>query len=741
MNAREKLEFEQKAGFYKSDYTYDAQEQLFLDSLYNLHRANVARGVNTYWLSEPLRVALVHKHNIYAEGGDNAVRYGLGVTYNGTDGVMKNSGNDVIGMNFDFNYRKGKFRFFNKMSFDYTKKENPTVSFSEYAKANPYFEKYDENGNVTRYLEEYYTVNQQHYTVENPLYNASLNSYDRPKGTSFINKFNAEYRPVEEVMVRGRISLEKKSEKAEYFLSPEHTSFDEVARTQRGSYKSTDYDTWIYDGELTVTYGKLFNDVHQLNAVLGANFRSSELKTEAFEAVGFPVGDFTRPSFATSFPNGGKPDYTETVTRSNSWYLNMGYAFDNRYLFDANIRLDGASVFGSNKRYTETWSVGVAWNIHNENFLKNAEWMTLLKVRASIGNPGNQNFDAYQSYTTYSFNNWNSNNFGTSLLVDAFGNPDLKWQKTLDMNVGADIALLRNRFNINFDYYQKRTDPLLAVISLPSSVGTKTIATNIGEQWNTGYSATVKYSPIYRPEEGINWNLSLNFRHQKSEYRNIGNSLSQFNAQNENTSLVRYYDGGSPTALWAVRSLGIDPANGKEVFLKKDGTYTYTYETKDEVQVGDTEPDLEGVIGTTLYYKGFSFSAHLRYSLGGDVFNEALYTKVENISENNLKYNQDKRALYDRWEKPGQHARFKGISLTETTQMSSRFVQRSNFLKGESFSAGYDFPKEWIEKAGFSALRLQVNMNDVFRISSVKEERGIEYPFARMVSASVSVTF
>ena len=175
--------------------------------------------------------------------------------------------------------------------------------------------------------------------------------------------------------------------------------------------------------------------------------------------------------------------------------------------------------------------------------------------------------------------------------------------------------------------------------------------------------------------------------------------------------------------------------------MKKDGTYTHTYETKDEVQVGDTEPDLEGVIGTTLYYKGFSFSAHLRYSLGGDVFNEALYTKVENISENNLKYNQDKRALYDRWEKPGQHARFKGISLTETTQMSSRFVQRSNFLKGESFSAGYDFPKEWIEKAGFSALRLQVNMNDVFRISSVKEERGIEYPFARMVSASVSVTF
>ena len=107
MNAQEKLLFEEKAGFYKSAYTYDAQEQLFLDSLYNLHMSNVARGVNTYWLSEPLRVALVHKHNIYAEGGDEAVRYGLGVTYNGTDGVMEHSGNDLIGCNFDLTYRKG----------------------------------------------------------------------------------------------------------------------------------------------------------------------------------------------------------------------------------------------------------------------------------------------------------------------------------------------------------------------------------------------------------------------------------------------------------------------------------------------------------------------------------------------------------------------------------------------------------------------------------------------------------
>lgn len=741
MNAKEKLEFEQKAGFYTSAYTHDAQEQLFLDSLYNLHQANIARGVNTYWLSEPLRIALVQKHNMYAEGGDEAVRYGLGITYNGTQGVMKQSGNKLLGINFDLSYRKKQFRFYNKMSFDYTTEENPTVSFVEYAKANPYFPKRDANGKVGRYLEEYYTLTSQHYTVENPLYNASLNSFNQAKKVNFINNFNVEWQPVSELRVRARFGLGKSIHKSERFLSPQHTMFDNYARDKKGSYSETETDNWYYDGEFTVTYGKLFGETHQVNVVAGTNMRSDETKVDGYTAVGFPDGNFDRPSFSTGFQEGSKPNYTESIARSSSYYLNFGYAYNNRYLLDANIRLDGSSVFGRDQHYDKTWSVGLAWNLHNESFLADKEWVGLIKLRASIGNPGNQNFDAYQSFTTYSFNNWIQNNFGTSMILNVLGNPDLEWQKTLDKNIGADLSFFNNRFNINFDYYQKKTDPLLAVISVPASIGSTTITTNMGEQWTKGYSGTVKYSPLLKLEEGINWTLSLNFRHQKAEYRNIGNNLDQFNEQNENTSLQRYYDGGSPTALWAVPSLGIDPATGKEVFLKKDGSYTFTYDSKDEVEVGDTEPDLEGVLGSVLYYKGFSFSVYLRYSFGGDVFNEALYSKVENISASNLKYNQDKRALYDRWTQPGQHAQFKGISLTETTEMSSRFVQKNNFLKGESISVGYDFPQKWIEGAGFSSLRLQATMNDIFRISTVKEERGIEYPFARTISASISVSF
>ena len=204
---------------------------------------------------------------------------------------------------------------------------------------------------------------------------------------------------------------------------------------------------------------------------------------------------------------------------------------------------------------------------------------------------------------------------------------------------------------------------------------------------------------------------------------------------------MRYYDGGSPTSLWAVRSLGINPTDGREVFLTKDGKYTFEYDVEDEVIVGNSEPKLEGVVGSVLYYKGFSFSLYFRYSLGADVFTEATYKKVENISESQLKYNQDKRALYDRWQKPGDIAKFKGISLTETTPISSRFVMRENYIKAESISIGYDFDSESIQKLGIQSLRLQANTTDLFRISSITEERGIEYPFARSFSFSLSIMF
>ena len=193
--------------------------------------------------------------------------------------------------------------------------------------------------------------------------------------------------------------------------------------------------------------------------------------------------------------------------------------------------------------------------------------------------------------------------------------------------------------------------------------------------------------------------------------------------------------------MWAVRSAGIDPATGREIFIKKDGSYTYDFSYSDEVKVGVDRPKVEGTFGTSLTYKGVSVNFDFRYRYGGQMFNSALFNKVENITSSGLNNNQDKRAYYDRWKKPGDHAKYKAINLNGSTQMSSRFVEDDNTLALESFRVGYEFDQSVIAKFGLKALRLNAYMNDVFKISSIKTERGTEYPFARSFSLSISASF
>lgn len=206
--------------------------------------------------------------------------------------------------------------------------------------------------------------------------------------------------------------------------------------------------------------------------------------------------------------------------------------------------------------------------------------------------------------------------------------------------------------------------------------------------------------------------------------------------------MLRYYDGISSSSLWAVRSLGIDPMTGNEVFLKKDGSYTYKWDSSDEVICGDSTPDVDGNIGTTLRYKGFSLTANFRYRWGGQAKLSTLLNKVENISSLAVKYNQDKRALYDRWQKPGDIAKFKRIDDTSTTNLSSRFIADDNTFECKTISLGYeDNTSKWIQTFGLSSVTFRIYMNDIFRISTIKEERGLDYPFQRAISASLGLRF
>ena len=251
----------------------------------------------------------------------------------------------------------------------------------------------------------------------------------------------------------------------------------------------------------------------------------------------------------------------------------------------------------------------------------------------------------------------------------------------------------------------------------------------------------MNYSIIRR--EDMFWSVNMNLRHQTSEYKEVSEVLTKYNLDNRNRNLTRYYDGGSPSDLWAVRSCGIDPATGREIFLDKNGEQTFVHNYDDEVVVGNSDPKVEGVIGTSFYYKGFSASINLRYRLGGQIFMQTLYDKVENLSSSKKWENLDKRALYDRWKQPGDQAKFKSIASSEVTPISSRFVEDNNVLTLNSISLGYDFDagQKWMKTIGLSMLRFEIGANDVCRWSSVKVERGLNYPYARSFNFSLKAAF
>ncbi|MFR2027536.1 MAG: SusC/RagA family TonB-linked outer membrane protein [Odoribacter splanchnicus] len=735
MNAKEKLAFEKLAGKY-TPASWSATSDFELQKLYNQKLAEIESGIDTYWLTEPLRVGVNQKHSLYIEGGEGSFLFGIGAGYNGISGVMEKSNREVISGNIDLIYRIKKFQFSNKFSMTNTKIKNPIVDFSEYAAANPYYKKRDEEGNIGKWLE-----NNDYTKAANPLWNASQNSRDEGKQLALSNYFVAEYTPLEALKVRARFGISYGNDDTEKFISRNDTRFDTYEILKKGTFNTTNTRSNQYEGELSVTFAKLIGR-HRLNAVLGGNLNSNKTLTQGYSAQGFPEGDFVYPSFSNGYPEGGSPTYYENTSRSMNGYFNLGYSFDDRYLMDFSLRENGSSVFGASKRYIGTWSVGLGWNLHKERFIADhLTWIDFLKLRASIGNPGNQNFSSSKTLTTFNFQLASMNYFGMGAVLNQLGNPDLDWQITLDKNIGIDMILIDKRLNITADYYHKVTDPLLINISMPLSSGTSSYLTNMGKQISQGLTLSASYYIIQKLDQRFSWLVRGNLRTQKTKLDKIGNKLDELNKSGQGHNTVRYYNGADPDDIWAVKSAGINPSTGRELFYDKEGNYTYDFSYDNEVICGNTRPKIEGVIGTSLNYKGFSVSMNFRYQTGASVFNEALFNKVENISVSGLNKNQDKRALYERWQNPGDKVRFKDIANAASTPMSSRFIQKENVLSMESVYVGYEFYEGWIKKIGLSNLKIQASMRDVFRASTIKSERGTLYPFARSLELGLSFNF
>ena len=739
MNAPEKIEFERLSGRYDPSIIETAnQTQTAIEVTENYYaRLNsIAQGVNTDWLAQPVRIGVNQKHSMYVQGGSETFMFGIGGMYNGNTGVMKGSDREVFGGNLDMIYRVKKFQFSNKFSVNNASYNNALVAFSEYVSANPYYRIYDAEGMLTPWLE--YNDEVQ---MANPLYNASLNSENHGNTLTLSNHFQAEWTPNEMWKARARFGVTHITDGTRIFTSPDNTNqILTKPNGRRGEYTKNNTNALSYEADASLTFAKLFNQVHRLNAVIGGDIYHTKSSTEGFTVEGFPSGDFTKPSFAAGYLKDGVPTYYDAISRSVNGYLNLGYAFKDRYLMDFSLRENGSSVFGSTAKWNTTWSVGLGWNIHMEPFIQNnAKWINYFKLRGSWGNPGNQSFDSGRTLITYALASGNLNYFGIGALADQIGNPYLKWQITQDKNIGLDLTMFDNRVSFTVDYYHKVTDPLLIGITMPLSSGTTEYYSNAGKQTSQGLTFTAQYYILRNLEKRIMWSIRATGRTQDNKIDGIGNKLDAFNNSGRGSSTTRYFDGADPDDIWVVKSAGIDPSTGKEIFYDLEGNKLYDYSYDNEQVCGNTRPDLEGVLGTSFTYGGFTASVNFRYQLGADVFNTALWNKVENI---NFLYNQDRRALYERWHKAGDIAPFKDVRDYNPSPMTSRFIQNEKTLTLESVHLEYQFFSDsWIKHLGLGSLRIFADARDLVRLSTIRAERGTSYPYARTIEAGVSLNF
>lgn len=745
MNAEEKLEYEVRAGLYDKEDRPDWTDNTF--DAYNQKLKLVKQGNDVDWLAIPVReLGVGHKHSIIAEGGNESFRYALDLSYSNKIGVMKGSKRDTYGGGIRLQYNLKKLKFTDYASFDHVKSVNsPYGNFSAYQYYNPYYNPYDENGNVKKMLYEYsyYDRGFQTKKMYNELYNAVLPSKDQSTSNRFLNNFAIEYDIIQGLKLKANLSLSVDNGRTDVYKPYENTEF--IDKEKKGSYSQGQYEDFSYDVNIILTYFKTFKK-HVLNAGFIYNLRETNHDQTDVYALGFPNANMDHISMGAGFKEGDKPGGAYDVTRLVGFVGNLGYTYDERFLLDFSVRSDGSSLYGSNNRWGTFWSLGLGYNLHHEKFMERLTFINLLKIRGSIGTTGGQNFNPYQSMAMYSYNDDRIGAISYSgyigAILKAFGNKNLRWQKVEKQNVGLDFELFDRRLTGSFNVYDDISKDVLIDVTLAPSLGFSSYKENLGEVKNSGVELTLKGTVIRDREREIYWDIMYNLAHNKNKVTKINQALTAFNdkqdAEVKNKPVIRYKEGLSQNTIWANESLGIDPATGEEIFLDMNGNKVNEWDAANYKPFGSTDPKIYGTIGTMFTYKKWELNAHLYYKYGGYIYNSTLVDKVENVNPNE---NGDKRILYDRWNKEGDVAKFKKVSDVSVTNPTSRFIEKENYIQLQSLSIGYDFSCDKLREIGIQRLKLSAIGNDIFTSSTVKMERGTSYPFARTFSLSAQLTF
>lgn len=766
MNAEQLLEAQRLTGIYSdpNNQFNDVEKKKWYD-----HRLSQVRsGVNTYWLSQPVQTGFGLSHSLSMSGGNGPLRYSFGLNYNTSEGVMKASGRNRAGLSYNVSYTIKKIKLSNSISFGYTKGNNtPWGSFDSYVKGIPYFKNNDENGNPYKTLEQSqselgFGIPAPGGTFVNPSYNATLKIKDYTTVLNLTNNTNLEWSLTNDLKISGSLGWTSNTPGAEAFYPADHTRFigSLGLLPNLGFYQQTRGRNSAVTGKLNASY-RLALGKSTILANLGTSLQRTSSNGVTVIAYGIPNDYLGEMGLANGFDyQSTKPRSINNLTKNLSNFFSVSYNYDNRYTAEFTLNQSGSSQFGSNSRFAPFYAGGLAWNISNERFFKPNDMIQTAKLNASIGITGNQNFSSDMAQQIYQYNYTNNYRLMTGASTLNYANPDLKWQQTLKKNIGLTLGMFKGALNVNFEVFRETTDNLILPLDLAPSTGFVNYQNNLGATSNQGYEFGLSAPLIRNSVRNIFWTVGFNAGH----YANVITKLSPaivaindafnvgtdpnnvLNSKYQTRPLPRFEVGQSMSRIWAVPSLGIDPATGKEVFVKLDGSRTFVWDAKDKRPIADATAKLKGMMSSNLTYKNFVFNVIFSYQYGGYMYNQTLVDRVENI--NLLQGNADVRVLTERWKKPGDQSSFKALVANgalgvQQTNATSRFVQKDNFLELASLTVGYNVPStlRWVKALHLSAPRFMVTQNNLLRFGTIKTERGTGYPFARSLSFGLSTNF
>ena len=670
----------------------------------------VTDAVNTDWLDEILRTAILQQYQVSFQGGTADTRLYVSGNYRDEQGVQLNNRFLRFAGTFNLDHRvSSRLEFGTNLSLSKTRNDRVKGDnfldgvYSGAVKSLPYYSPFDEQGELT-------TPNDPSYPGFpnfNPVAQALLPRFET-HATKILGGMTVRYKIRDDLNLTSKVSIDYNNVLEDQF-EPSTTAIGgflpSVGGAGYGVYSTGVYTTFLQNN--VVSWAKEIGESN-ISLLAGTEAIYRKIRSSNVQGRLFPSDDFT---YITS---AGIVDVGSSFIGENgllSVFTKGEYDFKDKYLFSASLRADGSSRFGEGRRFGIFPSLSGGWRISSEEFMKKFEWISDLKLRASIGFTGNERIGDFGFLGTWAASTYNG---VTGTGPASLGNPELQWERTRELNVGIDADLFGGKLQVTIDAYDNLTDNLLLSRQLPATTGFGSVTGNVGNVGNTGIELSV--TTVNIDTETLDWRTSLNLSRNVNEVIALSDTLPIFTgyvgAGVTSTSIVQ--EGEPLGTFWGLEFLGVDPATGDAIYRDVNGDGEITDD--DGTVIGNAQPAFIGGFTNSVSYKNFDLNVFFQFSYGNDILNFG-NTSLLNAGED-IENNQLATAL-KRWQEPGDVTSVPRYELGNTfnNRHSSRFLEDGSFLRLKNVSVGYSVPGKYIEKYKIQSMRVYASATNLFTLT------------------------